>query len=163
MSSRTGGLAAGGLVPRAGVLVAGQGARSADAQVIELTRTGWPFLESENGVDQGFAPRSAADCNRIDAGTGNRRLAAAETLALEPGTGTFGVSNTDVPYELGLRLREAADRLGNPVHKPTGTSVSGGGLLTGQPRDDEVEVEPGAYVHSCPLDPTPDYKIVVRG
>jgi len=84
-------------------------------------------------------------------------------LELEPGTYTFRVSNTDVPYELGFWIREADYQLGNPVHKLTKTSVSGGGLFAGQSKAYEVELEPGEYVYSCPLNPTPDYKLVVKG
>ena len=43
------------------------------------------------------------------------------------------------------------------------TSVSGGGLGTGQTKDYEVELEPGEYLYSCPLNPTPDYRLVVKG
>jgi len=40
---------------------------AADAdQVIHLTQTGCQFLESENGVDRGFEPGSAEDCNRLN-------------------------------------------------------------------------------------------------
>jgi len=39
--------------------------------------------------------------------------------------------------------------------------VSGGGLTTGTTKDYEVELEPGEYLYSCPLNPTPDYKLIV--
>lgn len=147
----------------AAMLIASQDARSAEGKVIELTQTGCQFLESERGVDRGFAPQSVEDCNRINAETGSQRVAEAEVLELEPGTYTFRVRNTDVPYELGFWIRAADYQLGNPVHKLTKTSVSGGGLLEGQTKDYEVELEPGEYVYSCPLNPTPDYKLVVKG
>lgn len=41
-------------------------------------------------------------------------------------------------------------------------SVSGGGLTEGKTQDYEVDLKPGKYVYSCPLDPTPDYNLVVR-
>jgi hypothetical protein len=163
MSSRATNLTAGGLALGAAMLVAIQDARSADGRVIELTQTGCQFLESENGVDRGFEPQSAEDCNRINAETGRQRLAEAVVLELEPGTCTFRVANADVPYELGFWIREADYQLGNPLHKLTKTSVSGGGLFTGQTKEYEVELEPGEYVYSCPLNPTPDYKLVVKG
>jgi hypothetical protein len=163
MSNHTRRYTAGGLVLGAAILVAGDQARSADGQVIELTQTGCQFLESENGVDRGFEPQAAEDCNQINAETGSERLAAAEVLELAPGTYTFRVANTDVPNELGFWLRDADYQLGNPVHKLTKTSVSGGGLLEGQTKDYEVELAPGEYVYSCPLNPTPDYKLVVKG
>ena len=84
-------------------------------------------------------------------------------IELDPGTYTFRVTNTDVPYELGFWLREHDYELGNPLHKLSKTSVSGGGLTQGKTQDYEVELEPGEYLYSCPLNPTPDYRIVVKG
>lgn len=144
------------------VLAAGE-ARSADPQVIELTQTGCQFLESENGVDHGFKTVQKADCEAINAETGQERLAQAKVLELEPGEYVFRVTNQNVPYELGFWLREADYQLGNPVHKLTKTSISGGGLGTGQAKDYAVELEPGEYLYSCPLNPTPDYRLVVKG
>jgi len=139
-------------------------AGSAGAQeIITLNQTGCQFLESENGVDRGFEPKSADDCNAINADTGAERLAEAKVLELAPGTYTFRVTNDDVPYELGFWLRESDYELGNPLHKLTKTSVSGGGLVQGTSKDYEVELEPGEYLYSCPLNPTPNYKIVVKG
>ena len=40
-------------------------------------------------------------------------------------------------------------------------SISGGGLATGSTQDYEVTLEPGEYVYSCPLNPTPDYRLTV--
>ena len=39
--------------------------------------------------------------------------------------------------------------------------VSGGGLTMGKSKDYSIELEPGSYVYSCPLNPTPNYKIEV--
>lgn len=143
-------------------LAAGE-VRSADPQVIELTQTGCQFLESENGVDHAFKTTQKADCDAINAETGQERLAQAKVLELEPGEYVFRVTNQNVPYELGFWLREADYQLGNPVHKLTKTSISGGGLGTGQTKDYAVELEPGEYLYSCPLNPTPDYRLVVKG
>lgn len=144
-------------------LAFGQASAAEGDNVIELTQTGCQFLESENGVDHGFEPKSAEDCNRINAKTGDERLEKARLLELEPGTYTFRIENTDVPYELGFWIREADYQLGNPVHKLTKTSVSGGGLMMGQTQEYTVELEPGEYLYSCPLNPTPDYRLVVKG
>lgn len=132
-------------------------------EVVELSQTGCQFLESENGVDRGFMPQSAEECNAINAESGEQRLAEAKVLELDPGTYTFRVTNTDVPYELGFWLREHDYKLGNPLHKLTKTSVSGGGLVQGKTQDYEVELAPGEYLYSCPLNPTPNYRIVVKG
>jgi hypothetical protein len=155
----------GGILTGALALAAMSGAapdaRAAD--VIELTQIGCQFVESENGVDRGFQPTSADDCKAINAETGAGRLAEAKVLELEPGEYVFRVTNQNVPYELGFWLREADYNPSNPVHKLTKTSVSGGGLTTGLTKDYEITLEPGEYVYSCPLNPTPDYRLVVKG
>lgn len=153
-------LALGGITLTLGLA---QPAGAAEGQVIKLTQTGCQFLESENGVDHGFEPDSAEDCNAINARTGDERLADAEVLELAPGTYTFRIENTDVPYELGFWIREADYQLGNPLHKLTKTSVSGGGLHMGQTQEYVVELDEGEYLYSCPLNPTPNYRLVVSG
>ena len=72
------------------------------------------------------------------------------------------MTNTDVPYELGFWLREHDYQIGNPLHKLTKVSVSGGGLYQGQTKDYYVDLDPGVYLYSCPLNPTPNYKLIVR-
>lgn len=141
----------------------GNAAVAADPTVIELTQTGCQFLESENEVDHGFVTKSKADCNRINGETGDQRLADAMVIEVPAGSYVFRVTNKNVPYELGFWLREADYQLGNPVHKLTKTSVSGGGLALGKTQDYEIELEPGEYLYSCPLNPTPDYRLVVKG
>ncbi|WP_201285524.1 hypothetical protein [Chelativorans xinjiangense] len=140
----------------AAVAVAG-----AEPQVIELTQTACQFLESEDGVDHGFKSSKKADCDAINAKTGKERLAKAEVLTLEPGDYIFRVTNRDVPYELGFWLRDADYDFRNPLHKLTKTSVSGGGLFVGDTQEYEVTLKPGEYFYSCPLNTTPDYRLVV--
>ena len=136
---------------------------AAEPTVIELTQTGCQFLESENNLDHGFQTKSKADCERINGETGEQRLADANVIEVPAGSYVFRVTNKNVPYELGFWLREADYQLGNPVHKLTKTSVSGGGLAHGGTQDYEVELEPGEYLYSCPLNPTPNYRLVVKG
>ncbi len=138
-------------------------ATAQQATVIELTQTPCQFLESENGVDHGFTTTRKADCDAINAETGTARLAKAGVLELAPGKYVFRVTNRNVPYELGFWLREHDYNWRNPIHKLTKTSVSGGGLGLGETQDYEVELEPGEYLYSCPLNPTPDYRLVVKG
>ena len=125
-------------------------------QVIELTQVPCQFLESENGADRGFRSTQAADCEGINERTGPERLATAKVLRLKPGAYVFRVRNHNVPYELGFWLR--GDGLVARARLP---SVSGGGLTTGKTQDYAIELESGEYVYSCPLNPTPDYKVVV--
>jgi hypothetical protein len=146
----------------ANILVTGARAARDDATVVVLTQTGCQFLESENGTDHMFMPKSADDCNAINARTGKDRLAKARPLTLKPGKYVFRVTNRNVPYTLGFWLRSKGYSRKNPLHKLTKTSVSGGGLILGKTRDYEVTLAAGEeYVYSCPLNPTPDYRIVV--
>ena len=125
-------------------------------RVVELTQLPCQFLEAE-GKDRGYVSRSIKDCEAINARTGMRRLAEARPLQLKPGKYLFRVSNKNVPYELGFWLR-GATTLGR-VHLP---SVSGGGVMPGKTRDYEIELKPGDYVFSCPLNSTPDYRLTVN-
>lgn len=136
----------------------GPGATVAAAPtVIELNQVPCQFLESEGGVDHGYQSRAADDCIAINERTGDARLAKVEPLVLAPGEYIFRVSNRNVPYELGFWLR--GDGL---VARATLPSVSGGGLATGTTQDYRITLEPGEYVYSCPLNPTPDYPLLVR-
>jgi hypothetical protein len=132
-------------------------APAAAVQLIELTQVPCQFLESEGGADRGYKSRSIKDCEAINAKTGKQRVAQAKPLELKPGKYVFRVTNKNVPYELGFWLRGAslASRLTLP-------SVSGGGLTPGKTRDYEIELKPGDYLYSCPLNTTPDYELLVK-
>lgn len=133
------------------------------ATVIDLTQIGCQFLESENGKDQGYKPKSAEDCKKINAETGKDRLAKAKVLKLKPGEYIFRVKNENVPYQLGFWLRDHDYSFSNPLHKITKTSVSGGGLTLGTTKDYKVTLKAGGkYIYSCPLNPTPNYSIEVN-
>ena len=125
--------------------------------VITLTQVGCQFIESENGVDHMFKTAKADDCNAINAKTGEDRLAKAKTLTLKPGNYVFRVTNKNVPYGLGFWLR------GKGLGRITLPSVSGGGLNLGVTQDYKITLKPGEYYYSCPLNPTPDYRLVVKG
>lgn len=127
------------------------------AQVVELTQVPCQFLESEGGVNRGYTSRSIKDCETINDKTSRQRLAEATPLVLKPGKYVFHVANNNVPYELGFWLRGAS--LTSRITLP---SVSGGGIMPGGSRDYEIDLKPGEYVYSCPLNNTPDYKLVVK-
>ena len=147
-------LAASGLA----AVVAATAANAADeAQVIELTQTACQFVEIETG-DHGYTSSSKADCETINSKSGSDRLAKSETIKLKPGKYIFRVTNKNVPYGLGFYLR--GDGI---VNRATLPSVSGGGLNQGVTKDYEITLKPGEYVYSCPLNPTPDYKLLVEG
>jgi hypothetical protein len=137
-----------------GLVTQGQAA-SPQPTVITLTQTGCQFVEIEER-DHGFTPKSAADCKAINSRTQQERLSTARTLELQPGKYIFRVTNKNVPYELGFYLRGAG------LGRLTLPKVSGGGLHTGVTQDYEIDLQEGEYVYSCPLNPTPDYRLVVK-
>lgn len=130
---------------------------STKTSLIDLTQVPCQFLESEGGVNHGYESTRKKDCEAINAKSGAQRVAAAKPMELKPGRYVFRVKNENVPYELGFWLR-GADLTG----RATLPSVSGGGLTPGKTQDYEIDLKPGAYVYSCPLNPTPDYKLVVK-
>lgn len=145
------------LLAVAALFAAPTGAVSSVPRVIELTQLPCQFLESEGSVDRRYTSRSIKDCEAINAKTAQDRVANAKVLELKPGKYVFRVTNKNVPYELGFWLRGAST-----VARVTLPSVSGGGLLPGKTQDYKIELKPGEYIYSCPLNTTPDYKLVVR-
>ena len=127
-----------------------------EAQVIELTQVNCQFVESENGVNHGYSSTEKADCDRINEKTAEERLASSKTIELKPGKYVFRVTNENVEYPLGFYLR--GESILDKVRLP---KVSGGGLALGVTKDYEITLEEGEYVYSCPLNSTPDYKLVV--
>lgn len=125
--------------------------------VVELTQLPCQFLESEGGINRRYLSGSIKDCEAINAKIGKQRVAQAKPLELRRGKYVFRVTNKNVPYELGFWLRGAST-----AGRVTLPSVSGGGLLQGQSRDYEIELKPGEYLYSCPLNTTPDYRLVVK-
>ena len=141
----------------AGLFVAplsGTAAKDAPA-IINLTQTPCQFIEPE-GTDHAYKSTSKEDCVRINNDTKDARLAGIAPMQLKPGKYIFRVTNKNVPYELGFYLR------GTGLGRLTLPSISGGGLQTGYVRDYEIELKKGEYVYSCPLNPTPDYPILVQ-
>jgi hypothetical protein len=131
------------------------------AEVVTLTQTPCQFIEPEGG-DRHFVSTRKADCVAENKTSGADRVANADVITLKPGDYIFRVTNETVSYSLGFWLREADYDWKNPLHKLTKISVSGGGLATGVTKDYEVTLEPGEYLYSCPLNTTPDYKLVVE-
>lgn len=125
-----------------------------EAQTIALTQTGCQFIETES-KDYQFKTTQAKDCQGINSKTLADRKKGFKPLRLKPGKYIFRVSNRDVPYELGFYLR------GEGVSSVTLPKVSGGGLNKGTTQDYQITLKPGNYVFSCPLNPTPDYPILV--
>lgn len=141
-----------------GALALSGAAHAVEPTVIELTQVGCQFIESENGVNHGFKTTQASDCETINERTGEERLKTAKVLRLKAGKYVFKVTNENVPYSLGFWVR--GDGVLNRARLP---SVSGGGLTVGTSRDYEIDLKPGEYVYSCPLNPTPNYMLIVSG
>ena len=131
---------------------------SAEPTVVVLTQVPCQFLESENGVDRGFMTQKKSDCEAVNRKSGGARVHQSGAMALKAGDYIFRVTNRNVPYQLGFWLR--GDGLLNRGGLP---GVSGGGMTIGKTQDYKVTLKPGEYVYSCPLNSTPDYKLVVEG
>jgi hypothetical protein len=125
--------------------------------IIELTQTGCQFLESDNGLDQSYETTGKSDCEAINASAGEQRLADSKIIELKPGKYIFRVTNKNVPYGLGFWLR--GDGVLNRATLP---SVSGGGLKLGVTKDYVIDLKESEYVYSCPLNPTPNYRLIVN-
>ena len=123
--------------------------------VINLTQTGCQFLETE-ARDYQYQPQQSSRCKEINAKTLAERKSKFKPLTLKSGNYIFRVTNSDVPYELGFYLR------GSGVKKLNLPKVSGGGLVRGKTQDYKITLSPGNYVFSCPLNPTPDYPLIVN-
>lgn len=149
-----GALAAGTLL--AAGSATGQTPAGPGVTIIMLTQTGCQFLEPEAGVDHGFRTKGKLDCIKINEKTEKDRLQKNAPLTVKPGKYIFRVTNKNVPYELGFWLR------GSGMARLLQPNVSGGGLTEGVTRDYSVELTAGNYAYSCPLNPTPDYPLIVK-
>ncbi len=125
------------------------------SEVLELTQTACQFVEAE-GIDHHFNSKSADSCRSLNKASQKKRLKQAQPLHLKAGDYVFRVKNRDVPYELGFWLRGAG------ISRWTLPGISGGGIATGGVRDYAITLESGEYRYSCPLNPTPDYVLIVE-
>ena len=121
--------------------------------VVPLSQAPCLFLEAET-EPKDYHSNKAADCVAINKQTSGQRQF--KPLHLSPGKVIFRVTNKSVPYELGFWLR------GRGLGRATLPSVSGGGLLLGQTKDYTVTLKKGSYWYSCPLNPTPNYSLIVE-
>lgn len=78
-------------------------------------------------------------------------------LNLAPGKYIFEISNQEVGKGVGFYLHMEGDK------EPVAGSDKAGLIKNNEVKRTEiVELKAGEYIYSCPLNPTPDYKIVVR-
>ena len=100
-----------------GAVLTGNQAAAVGPTVIDLTQVACQFIESENGVDHGFATARKGNCEAINAQSEDRRLDQAKVLELAPGSYVFRVTNRNVPYELGFWLRRRRPRPHHPAQR----------------------------------------------
>jgi hypothetical protein len=128
-------------------------ASSKEPVIIELTQTPCTIVEAEVKAKE-FVSKSSEDCVRINKETLGKR--SFKVLRLKPGRTIFRVKNENVPYDLGFWVR------GKGLGRITLPSASGGGLKEGKTLDYIIDLKPGEYLYSCPLNPTPDYPLIVE-
>ena len=124
-----------------------------DPQIITLTQTPCQFVETEKELLKD-PPKSYNGCKKF-----NKKTAASRPiipLKLKPGKYIFRVANKNVPYDLGFWLR------GKGLKRAILPSVSGGDIGLRESRDFKITLKKGEYVYSCPLNPTPDYPLIVE-
>jgi len=127
--------------------------RAKGPQIVELTQTPCTIVEAEI-TPRTFVSTNKSDCVQINAETAGEREF--KVLRLKPGKTIFRVTNRNVPYELGFWVR------GKGLGRVTLPVVAGGGLMPGETKDYVIDLKPGEYLYSCPLNPTPDYPLVVE-
>ncbi|MBK8396600.1 MAG: hypothetical protein IPL26_15375 [Leptospiraceae bacterium] len=128
---------------------------SQEKRIISITQTPCQFLEME-GKDLGFQSKDESDCAKINSTLISERKKTFQTLKLKSGEYSFRVTNKGVPYEVGFWLR------GTGLGRLLLPGTSGGGLFNGVTKDYTVNLKPGVYKISCPLNSTPDYDIIVE-
>ena len=134
-------------------LLIGADVSAEEATIIELTQTPCTIVEAEENPLR-FVSSNIKDCKRINKETAGEREF--KTLKLKAGKYIFRVTNKNVPYDLGFWVR------GKGTGRLTLPSVSGGGLKKGTTKDYAIKLAPGKYLYSCPLNPTPDYPLIVE-
>lgn len=120
------------------------------AAVLTLVQRPCRFEGAEPGAS--FDAQSAEACKKTNAETIPGRTQ--RVLRVPAGVVTIAVSSEQIPYEVGFWLRPAGDQ----EH----ATAMGGGIVPGVTRTYEAELKPGTYVYSCPLNPTPDYVLLVE-
>lgn len=125
--------------------------------IVNFTHVKCQILESEGGVDHQFSASTTNECRRINKQTGQERLTKAEPIRLKPGAYIFRVTNQSVPWEVGFWLR--AEKLSDRMMKSRIEEEKHARI--GEVLEFRVNLVPGEYLYSCPINPTPNYKLIV--
>ncbi len=84
-------------------------------------------------------------------------------LDLAPGQYQFEITNDGVDHEVGFVIQRAEDQDGDVMETAIENSFSTAPIAPGTTESTGVvTLEPGEYVYSCPLNPTPHYTITVE-
>lgn len=84
-------------------------------------------------------------------------------LTLKPGQYQFKVKNQNVDKDLGFVIQRAADKNVDVMKSAVPNSFTTELINKGETKmTGVVTLEKGEYVYSCPLNPTPQYKITVK-
>jgi len=86
-----------------------------------------------------------------------------EKLTLKPGSYRFKVANVGVGHDVGFVIQRAEDKDADVMKTALPNSFSTAPIPQGTVGETGVvELTPGEYVYSCPLNPTPHYLITVE-
>jgi len=86
-----------------------------------------------------------------------------QNLDLKPGKYQFRVVNKDIDKEVGFLIQNAADADKDPMKTAVKNSFASEMIKKGEAQyTGVVELGAGEYVYSCPINPTPHYKITVK-
>lgn len=84
-------------------------------------------------------------------------------LTLPAGKYLFKIANKTVDHEVGFVIQKASDKDGDVMKTALANSFSEALIAEGKSSSTGiVELNKGEYVYSCPLNPTPKYKITVQ-
>lgn len=84
-------------------------------------------------------------------------------LVLKPGKYQFRINNKDVDKELGFVIQKLADQNADVMKTAIPNSFTTALIKKGEAQyTGIVELKVGEYVYSCPLNPTPHYKLTVN-
>lgn len=84
-------------------------------------------------------------------------------LYLLAGTYQFRIVNKNVDRDLGFVIQKEEDKNGDLMKTAFPTSFTAAQVKKGTAEyTGLVELKKGLYVYSCPLNPTPHYKIIVK-
>lgn len=84
-------------------------------------------------------------------------------LTLKPGQYQFKVKNQNVDKDLGFVIQKASDKDADVMKTAVPNSFTTQLVKKGETQmTGVVTLEKGEYVYSCPLNPTPHYKITVK-